>query len=72
MHVNVRSLWRPDALWLAGYQKIPLVHLVYELRGPAYGPAAERKKKSELVADLSQLFADAAEGRLEDHPRLAE
>jgi hypothetical protein len=27
---------------------------------------AESKKKSELVTELAKLFADAAEGRLED------
>ena len=64
--VNVRHQWRPDAAWLAGYQKAQLVHLAYVLRGPAHGPAAERKKKSELVAELAQLFADAAEGTLPD------
>ena len=64
--VDVRQLWRPDAAWLAGYQKAQLVHLVYTLRGPAYGPAAERKRKSEIVAELATLFADAAEGRMED------
>ena len=64
--VDVRQLWRPDAAWLAGYQKAQLVHLTYGLRGPAYGPAAERKKKSEVVDELATLFADAAEGRVED------
>ena len=54
--VDVRRHWRPDAAWLAGYQKAQLVHLTYQLRGPAYGGAAERKKKSELVAELAQLF----------------
>jgi ParB/RepB/Spo0J family partition protein len=62
--VNVRQHWRPDAAWLGGYRKAQLVHLVYQLRGPA----AERKKKGELVAELAQLFADAAEGRLTDAP----
>jgi ParB family chromosome partitioning protein len=64
--VHLRHQWRPDVAWLAGYQKAQLVHLAYDLRGPAYGPAAERKKKSELVAELAQLFADAAEGRMAD------
>jgi ParB family chromosome partitioning protein len=66
--VDVRHHWRPDAAWLAGYQRAQLVHLVYQLRGPAFGPAAERKKKGELVAEVAQLFADAAEGRLTDAP----
>jgi ParB family chromosome partitioning protein len=69
--VDVRQHWRPDAAWLAGYQKAQLVHLTYQLRGPAYGPAAERKKKSELVAELAQLFADAAAGTLADGPLAA-
>ena len=64
--VDVRQLWRPDAAWLAGYQKAQLVHLTYGPRGPAYGPAAERKRKPEIVAYLATLFADAAEGRVED------
>ena len=64
--VDMRQLWRPDAAWLAGYQKAQLVHLVYQLRGPAFGPAAERKRKSEIVGELATLFADAAEGRVED------
>jgi ParB/RepB/Spo0J family partition protein len=69
--VQVRDHWRPDAAWLAGYQKAQLVHLTYQLRGPAFGPAAERKKKSELVAELAQLFADAAAGTLADGPLAA-
>jgi hypothetical protein len=31
-----------------------------------YARAAEGRKKSELVSELAKLFADAAEGRLED------
>jgi hypothetical protein len=31
-----------------------------------YAANVESKKKSELVADLAKLFADAAEGRMED------
>ena len=69
--VDVRRDWRPDAAWLAGYQKAQLVHLTNQLRGPAYGGAAERKKKSELVAELAQLFADAAAGTLADGPLAA-
>jgi ParB family transcriptional regulator, chromosome partitioning protein len=64
--VNIRRFWRPDERWLAGYQKVQLAHLIGELRGPAYVTSAESKKKSELVTDLAKLFADAAEGRLED------
>jgi ParB family chromosome partitioning protein len=65
LNVNVREFWRPDAAWLAGYQKIQLAGLIRELKGPAHAPAPERKK-SELVASLDKLFADAADGRLED------
>jgi ParB family chromosome partitioning protein len=64
--VEVRHCWRPDAKWLSGYQKIQLAHLIGELRGPVYARAAEGRKKSELVSELAKLFADAAEGRLED------
>jgi ParB/RepB/Spo0J family partition protein len=64
--VQVRRCWRPDEKWLAGYQKIQLAHLIGQLHGPAYSAAAERKKKSELVSELAKLFADAAEGRMED------
>ena len=71
MKVSVRQTWRPDAAWLAGYQKSQLAHLMAELRGPVYGPARENRKKSELVTALATLFADAAEGRVED-ARLAE
>lgn len=65
LKVNVRDEWRPDAAWLSGYQKIQLAHLVVELKGPVHAPAPERKK-SELVEVLARLFADAAEGKLED------
>ncbi len=64
--VELRKFWRPDAAWLAGYQKIQLVHLLAELYGPTYSPDQERRKKSELVEALSKLFTDAAEGKLED------
>jgi hypothetical protein len=64
--VAVRKFWRPDERWLAGYQKIQLTQLIGELRGAAYRPAAEQKKKSELVTELAAMFTDAAEGRLED------
>ncbi len=64
--VDVRRYWRPDERWLSGYQKIQLAHLIGELRGPVYAKAAEVRKKSELVSQLAKLFADAAEGTLED------
>ena len=64
--VELRHYWRPDERWLSGYQKIQLAHLIGELRGAVYAKAAETKKKSELVAELAKLFADAADGRMED------
>jgi hypothetical protein len=64
--VDVRNDWCPDAAWLAGYQKIQLTHLLAELHGPAYSPDLERRKKSELVQAVTQLFSDAAEGKLEN------
>jgi hypothetical protein len=69
--VQVRRYWRPDERWLSSYQKIQLAHLIGELRGPVYfGPAAE-KKKSDLIIEIAKLFADAAEGKVQDE-RLAE
>jgi ParB family chromosome partitioning protein len=65
LKINVRDYWRPDAEWLSRYQKIQLAHLVVELKGPVHAPAPERKK-SELVELLAKLFADAAEGKVED------
>lgn len=69
--VQVRRYWRPDERWLSGYRKIQLAYLIGELRGPVYATSAESKKKSELVAELATLFADAAEGRLEEAPLAA-
>ncbi len=69
--VNVRQQWRPDATWLAGYQKGQLTQLMADLRGPVYDPKQERRKKSQLVEALATLFTDAAEGRLDD-PKLAQ
>ncbi len=71
LSVNVRSQWRPDSPWLGCYQKFQLAALIGTLRGPAYGSAAEKRKKSELVAQATALFADAAEGRLTTDPDLA-
>lgn len=56
--------WKPDTEWLKGYKKIQLAGLMGELRGPAYGSAAEKMKKSELVAILAGLFADGAANTL--------
>ena len=68
--VNVRDDWRPDAAWLSGFQKIQLAHLITDLKGAVHAPGPERKK-SELIDLLAKLFADAAEGTLEDK-KLAE
>ena len=67
LKVNVRDYWQPDANWLSGFQKIQLAHLITELKGEMHAPAPERKK-SELIELLAKLFADAAEGKLEDKP----
>jgi ParB family chromosome partitioning protein len=66
LKVNIRAFWRPDAAWLAGYQKIQLAHLMAELHGSTYDPATENRKKSELVEVLAKLFSDAANGKLEN------
>jgi hypothetical protein len=65
LKVNVRECWRPDASWFSGFQKIQLAHLITELKGALHAPPPE-KKKSELVEVLAKLFADAAEGKLDD------
>ena len=65
LKVNVRGDWTPDTEWLGGFQKIQLSHLVMELKGAVHAPPPERKK-SELVEQLTKLFADAAEANLED------
>jgi len=66
LKVNIRAFWRPDAGWLAGYQKIQLVHLMAEFHGSTYKPANESRKKSELVEVLAKLFSDAADGKIEN------
>jgi hypothetical protein len=67
LKMDLRRSWRPDAAWLDGYRKIQLADLMSELRGKKmYDPAQETRKKSELVDALAKLFADAAEGKLED------
>jgi ParB family chromosome partitioning protein len=71
LRVGVRQQWRPDAAWLGSYQKYQLAQLIGTLRGPVHGSAAEKRKKSELVAQAQTLFADAAESRLTD-PELAD
>ena len=49
---------------LAAYQKIQLADQIVELRGPAHA-RSETKNKNQLVAELAQLFADAATGKLD-------
>lgn len=66
LSVDIRECWRPDAPWVASYQKSQLAHLMADLREPAYNPAQEKRKKTELVEALAKLFSDAAEGKLED------
>ena len=63
--MDIRDHWRPDAAWLAGFQKIQLGQLITELLGPAHAPSPD-KKKSDLVEALAKLFTDAAEGTVED------
>lgn len=70
LKVDVRDHWRPDAAWLSSFQKIQLAHLAVELQGSAHAPAPETKK-SELVELLATLFADAANGSLEDKRLMA-
>jgi hypothetical protein len=65
LKVNVRDFWRPDRQWLSSFQKIQLAHLITELKGAVHAPAPETKK-SALVEMLAKLFADAADGKLED------
>ena len=65
LKINVRDFWRPDGQWLSSYQKIQLSHLVTQLKGPVHVPSPEAKK-SALVEMLAKLFADAADGKLED------
>jgi len=66
LKVNIRRFWRPDAAWLAGYQKIQLSHVMSELHGRLYDPTRESRKKTELVEVLTKLFTDAAEDTLGD------
>jgi hypothetical protein len=67
LKVDIRKYWTPNTEWLAGYKKCQLAHLVGELQGQVYTHAAKQAKKSELVATLAKLFADAVEGMLEDN-----
>jgi ParB family chromosome partitioning protein len=70
LKVDLRKTWRPDAVWLSGYQKVQLSHLLADRKGPVYSPTNETRKKSELVEAATALFADGAEGKLGD-PTLA-
>lgn len=65
LKISMRDHWKPDAEWLTSFQKIQLAHLVKELKGDLHAPPPERKK-TELVNELAKLFADAADGKLED------
>jgi len=58
--MTLRSHWTPDEHWLSGYRKLQLADLTTTLKGPAYGPSALQRKKSELVDDLAALFSQAA------------
>ncbi|HEY4311619.1 MAG TPA: ParB/RepB/Spo0J family partition protein [Pirellulales bacterium] len=71
LDVNMREVWRPDAAWLSSYQKVQLADLIGELRGGVMHRPSDDRKKTELVLSLEKLFADAAEGKLED-AKLAE
>jgi hypothetical protein len=66
LEVDARASWTPDADWFKGYRKLQLARLLGELRGPAHGSAAERRKKSELVEELASLFKEAEAGRMTD------
>jgi ParB family chromosome partitioning protein len=65
LKVNIRDHWRPNAEWFASFRKIQLAHLITEIKGTMQTPEPERKK-TELVELLAKLFADAADGKLED------
>lgn len=64
--VELRAFWTPDAAWFAGYRKIQLADLLGKLRGTAYGHAAVRMKKSQLVESVTAMFALAREDKLND------
>jgi ParB family chromosome partitioning protein len=65
LKVNLREFWHPDVAWLLSFQKIQLVHLAIELKGTVNSPSTDAKK-TDLVNMLAKLFADAAEGKLDD------
>jgi hypothetical protein len=67
LKINLRDHWRPDAAWLSSFQKIQLAHLIVELKGAVNAPSPETKK-SALIEALAKLFAEAAEGKLDDRP----
>ncbi len=71
LSVNVRTHWTPGAEWLAGYRKAQLAHLIGELGSPAHGAAALERKKSDLVQDVTGLFARAATGQGDIDPDIA-
>lgn len=65
LKVNVRAHWTPNGHWLAGYTKAQLAHLLVDLKGSVHAPSSDRKK-SDLVLQLSVLFEQAREGKLDD------
>jgi len=65
LNVDIRKFWRPDTAWLESFKKIQLAHLIVALKGRVAAPSPDCKK-SELVTLVAKLFADAAEGKLED------
>lgn len=65
LKVNVRAHWTPDGNWFSVYTKAQLAHLLTELKGAVHAPSADRKK-SDLVVQLTVLFEQARDGKLED------
>jgi ParB family chromosome partitioning protein len=65
LKVNVRAHWTPDGNWFGVYTKAQLAHLLAELKGAVHAPSADRKK-SDLVVQLTVLFEQARDGKLED------
>lgn len=65
LKVNVRAHWTPDGNWFGVYTKAQLAHLLTDLKGAMHAPSADRKK-SDLVVQLTVLFENARDGKLED------
>ncbi|MEO1236964.1 MAG: hypothetical protein AAFX76_09275, partial [Planctomycetota bacterium] len=66
LEVDVRATWRPDAAWFAGYRKLSLAKLIGEFFGDKAEAQALKRKKSELVEEVTRLFKYAAVGKLDD------